>query len=430
MNLEHLYLCGGQPLHGEVRVSGAKNSALPLLIATLLTDQPCILRNVPDLEDIAVTMRLLESLGASVHFSKNTMRLHTPKLTACEARYDLVKRMRASFWVLGPLLARGGTARVALPGGDAIGTRPVDLHLEALSQFGADIRLKNGVVLASAPGKLQPADITLGFPSVGATHHVLLTAALIEGTTVLRGAAREPEIVEVASLLSRMGAEIEGAGTDTIVIRGRSELGGAQAAVLGDRIEAATYLAAAAMTGGKVKVSGITEAALGQTLTVLRDSGCGIEVGEQDVIITGPARLKAVSFATQPYPGLATDVQPVLMAAMAVADGESVIEENVFENRFGHVAEYRRLGADIQIEGRIAKVRGVEKLSGAPVEALDIRAAAGLVLLGLVAQGETVLSEIHHLDRGYDKLVERFTALGANVRRVPQFEAKELVLGC
>ncbi len=428
--LDYLSIEGGTKVSGTVRVSGAKNSALPLLFATILSSGKCTLENVPDLEDISVTIRLLQSLGAKVDFLGNKLTTTLTEIKKTEARYDLVKAMRASFWVLGPLLARAGKARVALPGGDAIGTRPVDLHLEGLKQFGAEVYLQNGIVIVNAPGKLQPADISLGFPSVGATHHLLMTAALIPGKTIIRGAAKEPEVVELADFINRMGAKVVGAGTDTIEVFGKEKLDGANHSVLGDRIEAATYAVAAAVTGGKVRITGISPKALEATINVLGQAGCKIISSSNSIDISGPEKLSAISFDTAPYPGIATDVQPLLMAAMTKVQGQGVVNELVFENRFGHVAEYRRFGAKIELAGRRAVVTGVDKLSGAPVEGMDIRAAAGLVVMGLMADGLTTLSGVHHLDRGYEGLVEKLKSLGVRISRIPQLHEKELVIGC
>lgn len=428
--LEFLSINGGARLEGSVRVSGAKNSALPLLISTLLSSDWCELTNVPDLEDISVTIRLLESLGAEIEYNGHRVKVRVRRISGSETPYGLVKALRASFWVLGPVLARHGSARVALPGGDAIGSRPVDLHLKGLVKLGADIRMKHGTVIATAPGPLTPAKIDLDFPSVGATHQLMMTAALIPGETVLTGAAREPEIVEVAELLTKMGAEIEGAGSSTVVIRGRKELGSASQEVRGDRIEAATYLVAGAITAGKVTVKGISREKLGAVDQVLESMGCVLISGDNSITVSSDGRLKATSIVTAPYPGVATDVQPILMAATTRAEGTSVIEETIFDNRFGHVAEFRRLGASIRIEGRSALIDGVTTLSGAPVEATDIRAAAALVLMGLMADGETQVNDIHHLDRGYDGMVDKLRGLGARAARVPVYEEKELVFGC
>ena len=387
-------------------------------------------RNVPDLEDIAVTVRLLRSLGADVQFSENSIRVRAREISQTEAPYSLVKKLRASFWVLGPLLARVGRAEVALPGGDAIGTRPVDLHIKGLMEMGADVRMRHGVVVATAPGGLHPATIELQYPSVGATHNLMMAAALVEGTTVLRGAAREPEIVALGNFLRSIGVGVEDAVGQDLVIHGSEKLKGGTFSVLGDRIEAATYLVAGAMTQGDVTVKGIAPGFLEAMLGLLEQAGCDVVRGTDQIRVSSERRLSPIHFETAPFPGVATDVQPLLMAALTTAAGESKIFETVFDNRFGHVAEYRRLGAEIVVEGNTARVIGVPTLSGAPVEAMDIRAAAGLVLLGLVADGLTEILEIHHLDRGYENLIMKFQALGANIRRVPTQESRELVVGC
>jgi UDP-N-acetylglucosamine 1-carboxyvinyltransferase len=377
-----------------------------------------------------VTVRLLESFGGVVDHEESLVRVRYPEITGTEAPYRLVKALRASFWVLGPLLARKGSAQVALPGGDAIGSRPVDIHLRGLVRMGADIRLKHGVVYATAPSGLTPQQLTLDFPSVGATHNLMMAASLVPGETVLHGAACEPEVAELAAVLSGKGAEIEGAGSSTIRIRGRSELGGVVHEIHGDRIEAATFLIGGAMTGGEVKVNGISADKLEAVLDVLGESGCRFTSDENSITVTGPERMKAVSFATAPFPGLATDVQPLLLAAMTRAEGECVVEETVFDNRFGHVAEYRRLGANIHLSGRTAHIHGVTTLSGAPVEATDIRAGAGLALMGLVAEGTTEVHELLHIDRGYERFVEKLQKLGARVVRIPVLDEKEVAVGC
>lgn len=428
--LDQLHIIGGVKLDGVVKISGAKNSALPILIATILSGETSTLRNIPDLEDISVTLRLLSSLGAEAEHSGDTIRIRTERIRSSEAPHRFVKALRASFWLLGPLIARSGSAQVSLPGGDAIGSRPVDLHLRGLVAMGADIRLRNGVVFGSAPGGLHPREIHLDYPSVGATHQLLMTAALVPGTSVITGAACEPEVVEVADVLRLMGADIEGEGTPDITIRGRAELGGADYQIEADRIEAATYLIAGAITAGRVTAKGIARAKLGGVLDVLEHAGCTVISSDDSISVSGPERLKAVSFSTNPYPGVATDVQPMLMAAMTCADGVSRIEETVFDNRFGHVAEFRRFGANIKLDGRIAEVIGVAALSGAPVDATDIRAGAGLVLMGLRADGRTEVSEMHHLDRGYGFFADKLQALGAQVSRVPVLEGRELTVGC
>jgi UDP-N-acetylglucosamine 1-carboxyvinyltransferase len=427
---EYHLLQGGRPLSGVLSVSGAKNAALPLLMATLLTEEECVLTNVPNLEDISVTLKLIEAIGAETVFRNHEVRASTKRVREHVLPFHLVKMLRSSFWALGPLLARAGSCRMPLPGGDAIGQRPVDIHLKGLSALGADIRIEDGVVAASVPGKLHAARIRCDYPSVGATHHLLMTAALVAGETVIENAAREPEVAELAAFLSAMGAEIDGIGEDTLCIRGRESLGGAKFDVMGDRIEASTYLAAAMITGGRVTVGGVPPAALRGTLSVLEEAGCEVLTSGKTISAGCVRRPRAVSFETAPFPGVATDVQPLLMAALAGAEGISTIQEMVFENRFGHVAEYRKFGARISVAGRKAVVTGIERLHGAAVEAGDIRAAAGLVLLGLAAAGETEISGVHHLDRGYEALVEKLCSIGASALRVPAFDGKEAVFGC
>lgn len=431
---EVLCVAGGRIVQGSVQVSGAKNAALPLLFASLLSSEECCLNNVPNLEDIPVTLRLLRSLGAHCEYEGATLKVRVRDIKGTEAPYGLVKALRASFWVLGPLLARAHEARVSLPGGDAIGTRPVDLHLNGLAKLGANFRMEHGVVIGNAPGGLTGAPVHLDFPSVGATHNILMAAVLADGETVITGAAREPEVVELAEYLRGMGADIEGEGSETIRVIGRSELGGVTHTVKGDRIEAATYLLCGAVTGGRVTVTGISPQALGATLDVLQQAGCSVfseaSGGQEAVVVEGVARFSPVSFETSPYPGVATDVQPLLMAALCGADGLSKIHETVFENRFGHVAEYRRLGANIAIKGRTAEIQGVPTLSAAPVEGGDIRAAAGLVVIALMSEGVTQIRGLHHLDRGYEGLVPKLRKLGADISRLPAFEEKEVVVGC
>jgi UDP-N-acetylglucosamine 1-carboxyvinyltransferase len=426
---EYVSVFGGKSLNGEVKVSGAKNSALPLLIATLLSSSECEVSNVPDLDDIDVTLRLLKAFGAEVQRSGSTVKVNAKNITTSEAPHSLIKAMRASFWVLGPVLARTGQARVSLPGGDAIGQRPVDLHLNGLHRMGADIRFQNGSVIASAPGGLTGAMIDLDFPSVGATHQLIMTAALTEGETVISGAAREPEIVEVAQFLQSMGAEIEGAGTPRVVIRGKKVLGGGKISVIGDRIEAATYLAAGAMTHGTVTVSGIDKSCLSGVLQIFEKMGCQLSYSENGITLSSNSH-QAINFDTAPFPGVATDTQPMLLAAMTNAEGEAKVTETIFENRFGHAVEFKKFGANISISGRCATVKGVSNLHGAIADAGDIRAAAALVLMGLVSEGESQIYEIHHLDRGYERMVEKFRALGAEIRRVPAFDGQEHVIGC
>lgn len=412
---EFIEIIGGAPLSGRVRVGGAKNAALPLLMSTLLTGEECSLSNVPNLTDTSLCLHLLEQFGGEVHYDGNEVRVRTPRLLATEASYSLVKALRASFWVLAPLLARGRAARVALPGGDLIGARPVDLHLEGLTKMGAEISLKHGVVFATAERGLRPAVIDLRFPSVGATHQLIMAASLTPGLTVLKGCAREPEIVALANYINGMGADVQGAGGSVIEIRGQSELGGTSSNLIGDRIEAGTYLLAGAITGGEVTVEGIDGLYFGSFLDILREMGLSVSVGESSVTVKSAGRLKPVSVKTAPFPGLATDLQAPLMAALTVADGVSTIEETVYEGRFGHASELARLGAQIHITDRVVTIEGVSKLNGAPVDGLDIRAAACLALAALAAEGKSELHEVHHLRRGYEHFEKKMTGLGARV---------------
>jgi len=419
---EFIEIYGGRTLRGTVQISGAKNAALPMLIASLLTSEPCVFSNIPNLEDVNLTLSLLENFGANTSYSSGAehgaqVTVAVPALAASEASYSLVKALRASFWVLAPLLARGRAARVALPGGDIIGARPVDLHLAALTQMGAEIRVKHGTVLANAVNGLRPADIVLRFPSVGATHQIMMAAALTPGTTTIKGAAREPEVVALASMLSAMGADIEGAGSDLIAISGAESLGGVTHNLIGDRIEAGTYLLAAAASAGEVTAQGIDPKFFGSFLEILDQMGIRVETTSNSISINAPDRLRPVHLSTAPFPGLATDLQALLMAVLTLADGESTIEENVFEGRFGHVAELCRMGAQIRVEDRVATVVGVPSLSGAEVEALDIRAGAALVIAGIAAQGTTTIHEPHHLRRGYEALELKLQGLGAQIGR-------------
>jgi UDP-N-acetylglucosamine 1-carboxyvinyltransferase len=412
---EFIEILGGVPLRGSVRASGAKNAGLPILIATLLTDEECTLSNVPNLTDTNLVIHLLEQFGAAVSYDGQEVNVCTPQLVATEASYSLVKALRASFWVLAPLLARGRAARVALPGGDLIGARPVDMHLEGLTQMGADITLKHGVVYATAVNGLKPAVLNFRYPSVGATHQLMMAAALTPGLSVIKGAAREPEIVALANYLNGMGADIQGAGGPVIEVHGRAELGGTSSSLIGDRIEAGTYLLAAASTGGSVTVEGIDPLFFGSFLDVLREMGLAVTCGEMNVSVTTNGPLKAVAVKTGPFPELATDLQAPLMAALTLAEGTSTIEETVYEGRFGHVSELCRMGANIKITDRIVTIEGVRKLTGAPVDGLDIRAAAALVIAGLAAEGNTQIHEPHHLRRGYEAIERKMGALGARM---------------
>jgi len=415
MSSEFIEILGGKPLFGTIRAGGAKNAGLPLLISTLLTGEECVLTNVPNLTDTSLVIHLLEQFGAQVSYDGNTVRVRTEKLIASEASYSLVKALRASFWVLAPLLARGRAARVALPGGDLIGARPVDLHLEGLVKMGADISLKHGVVFATAVNGLKPAVIDLRFPSVGATHQLVMAASLTPGLTIIKGVAREPEIVALANYLNGMGADIQGAGSSVIEVRGCSELGGSSASLIGDRIEAGTYLLAGAITGGEVTVEGVDPLFFGSFLDILSKMGLNVSCSEESVTVKSVGPLQAVNVKTGPFPDFATDLQAPLMAALTLAQGTSTIEETIYEGRFGHASELNRMGAQIRISDRIVTIDGVEALEGAPVDGLDIRAAASLVLAALAARGVSQIHEPSHLRRGYEHLERKMGALGAQL---------------
>ena len=421
--MDRIAIVGGAPLNGSIPISGAKNSAIKLMAASLLTDQPLRLTNMPRLADTRFLARLLRRLGTEVTETDGPdgpeTLLHTPEIVSAFASYDLVRQMRASFNVLGPLIARSGHAKVSLPGGCAIGGRPVDLHLKALEALGAHIDLNEGYVYAQAPRGLTGAKIEFPFVSVGATEHTLLAAVLAQGETVILNAAREPEIVDVIECLIRMGAKIEGAGTSTLHIQGVDRLDGATHPVVPDRIEAGTYAVAAAMTGGKVTLTGCRPEHMGALLSKLEEAGVTVRRAETSVEIERQGeRLRAVDLVTDPYPGFATDLQAQFMALMTLASGESVIRETVFENRFMHVSELARLGADISVHGGEARVKGVETLRGAPVMATDLRASVGLVIAGLAARGETVVHRVYHLDRGFERLEEKLSNCGADIRRL------------
>ncbi len=416
--MDKLLIRGGTPLAGEIAISGAKNAALPILCASLLTDQPLRLSNVPHLNDIATMLRLLGQMGVSVALEESdSLVLDGRGLNNPLASYEMVKTMRASILVLGPLVARCGEARVSLPGGCAIGARPVDQHIKGLQAMGAEVKVEQGYVHAKA-SRLKGARICTDMVTVTGTENLMMAACLAEGETIIENAAREPEVVDLANCLVAMGARISGAGTDVIRIRGVDRLSGAEHAVMPDRIETGTYLCAAAATGGDVRLLKTSGAYLDTVIDKLMDAGCDI-VTERDAIrLTAPARLKAVSVRTAPYPAFPTDMQAQFMALNAVADGVATLRETIFENRFMHAVELMRLGADIQIEGSNAIVRGVPRLEGATVMATDLRASASLVIAGLVAEGETIIDRIYHLDRGYERIEEKLARLGASVQRV------------
>jgi UDP-N-acetylglucosamine 1-carboxyvinyltransferase len=416
--VDKLRIRGGRPLEGEVRVSGAKNAALPIMCAALLTAEPLRLSNVPQLMDVRTMAKLLRQMGVAAEPpSDGRMVLQAGRISDPTAGYDLVKTMRASVLVLGPLLARCGVAKVSLPGGCAIGQRPVDQHVKGLQAMGATIFVEHGYMHASAE-RLRGARILMDMVTVTGTENLMMAAALAEGTTLLENAAREPEVVDLARCLTAMGARIQGAGSDVIHIEGVARLGGATYDVMPDRIETGTYLAAAAAAGGRVRLTGAGAGALDATLEKLRDAGAQIRVAEGSIEIEASGRPQSVSVRTAPFPGFATDMQAQFMALASIAKGTAVITETIFENRFMHALELQRLGADISIQGSSAVVRGVERVQGATVMATDLRASAGLVIAGLVAEGETVIERIYHLDRGYEALEKKLCALGARVERL------------
>lgn len=415
--MDKLKILGGLPLVGEVQAAGAKNAALPILCASLLTADPLDLSNVPQLQDIATTIRLLKLLGVKTERDEERLTLQADSLVSTEAPYELVKTMRASILVLGPLLARFGEARVSLPGGCAIGQRPVDQHIKGLQAMGAQIEIEQGFVVARAT-RLKGARIVTDMVTVTGTENLMMAACLAEGETILENAAREPEVVDLAKVLVAMGAQIEGAGTDRLVIRGVERLHGTSHRIMADRIETGTFLCAAAACGGDVTVRATDPWSMDVTIDRLRETGATLTSGPDWVRLQANGRPRAVSVRTAPYPGFATDMQAQFMAMDAVADGTATVVETIFENRFMHVQELRRLGANIRIEGNTAIVQGVPALSGATVMATDLRASASLVIAGLAARGETTVERIYHLDRGYARMEARLQALGARIERV------------
>lgn len=421
--MDKIVVQGGRRLNGEVAVSGSKNAALPILISSLLTSEPCIYRSIPNLADIYTTVRLLSGLGVSVdkeawiHGSSGDLVLQGDRINKLEASYELVKTMRASFLVLGPLVARFGEARVSTPGGCAIGARPVNLHLKGLEAMGATIEQVHGYVEAKAK-RLRGAKIYLDLPSVGATENLIMAASLAEGTTLIENAAKEPEIGDLASVLNNMGGKVHGAGTDVISVEGVSSLHGVTHRVIPDRIEAASFVIAGVLTGESVRVTGARPAHLDAFLIKLKEAGVMVASDDDGISIKGNGRVKSVDITTLPFPGFPTDLQAQMMVLMAVADGVSVVTETIFENRFMHAQELDRMGADIRLEGNRAVVRGVPTLSGAPVMASDLRASVALVLAGLVANGTTEISRVYHLDRGYEHIERKLSQLGADIKRI------------
>ncbi len=417
--MEKLLIKGGQPLVGELRISGAKNAVLPILSATLLAETESVISNVPHLRDVTTTMSLLAQLGASLTLDERMKILVDPSsVNSQTAPYELVKTMRASILVLGPLLAKYGKAVVSLPGGCAIGARPVDIHLSGLRAMGAEIDVEEGYINARS-GRLKGAHIVLDIVSVTGTENLLMAACLADGTTILENAAREPEVVDLAKFLVKMGARISGAGTSTITIEGVESLQGCEYSVLPDRIEAGTFLCAAAITGGKVKINSVDPSTLDSVLAKLRETGAEVTCLESSIELDMHGkRPLAVDVRTAPYPAFPTDMQAQFMALNAIADGASTVVETIFENRFMHVQELQRLGADIRIQGNTAIIKGVDRLMAAPVMATDLRASASLIIAALVAQGETVVDRIYHLDRGYERIEEKLTQIGATIKRM------------
>ena len=418
--MDKIVVTGGVPLDGEVRISGAKNAVLPILCATLLADEPVEIGNVPHLHDVRTTARLLGGLGSGIghDIAAGVVRVDPRTVDSHLAPYELVRTMRASVLVLGPLLAKHGAAEVSLPGGCAIGSRPVDLHIKALEALGAEIAVEHGFIKAKS-GRLRGGHVEFPMVSVGATENVLMAATLAGGTTVIDNAAREPEIVDLADCLVALGADIEGAGTSRIVVRGVERLHGGRHQVIADRIETGTFLVAGAITGGRVTATAARPDTLEAVLQKLREAGADVAVdGDRITVDMRGRRPQAVDIVTEPHPGFPTDMQAQFMALNCVAEGSGTIDETIFENRFMHVNELMRLGADIHIEGHRATVHGVARLSGAPVMATDLRASASLILAGLVAEGETTIDRIYHLDRGYEHIERKLSGLGARIRRV------------
>ena len=409
---------GGRPLSGTVRVGGAKNSALKLMAAALLAPGESVIHNVPEISDVDLMARVLEGLGARIARDGHTVRIDASDITSVETPYELVAQMRASIVVLGPLVARFGRARVAMPGGCNIGSRKIDMHLHGLEHLGAEIAFEHGYIDALAPGGLTGSQVILDFPSVGATENLLMASVLASGTTVIDNAAREPEIGDLVDMLVSMGASISGRGSSTLEVTGVERLEPTEHTTIGDRIEAGTFLVAGALTGGPVTVTGFDPTHLEMLITKMRLAGCTLDIADSAVTVTRSGPIRPVDVATLPHPGFPTDMQAQFMGLMALAEGDSVITENVFENRFMFADEIKRMGADIEVEGHRALVRGVTSLQGAPVVCPDLRGGAALVLAGLVAEGETVVTDIYHIMRGYEDFVGKLAALGADIRLV------------
>lgn len=407
-------------LSGKVRVSGSKNAALPILAAALLVEDEVTLEDVPRLNDIEIMKQLLEVLNVEVDFyNRNGVRINTREIQNAEISYELTSKMRASTLILGPILARFGSAKISLPGGCSIGTRPIDLHIKGLRAMGAEIETHNGMIDAVAD-RLVGAKIYLDFPSVGATENIMMAAVLAEGETVIDNAAMEPEIVDLSNFLNKMGADVRGAGTSTIRVKGVQKLHSCSHQIIPDRIEAGTFMVAAAMTKGDVTIENVITSHIKPVIAKLEEMGCDVEEDGAVVRVIGPENPKSTHVKTLPHPGFPTDMQPQFMAYMSIIEGTSLVFETIFENRFRHVEELRRMGADITIDGRTAAVRGLPKLTGCSVKATDLRAGAALILAGFVAEGETVVTEISHIDRGYENIEEKFRSIGGNIRRISE----------
>ena len=415
--MEKLFIQGGRRLSGTVKISGAKNAVLPVIAASLLASTPSVIEEIPDLDDVTTITEVLQYLGLNTRREPGRLFIDSTGIKSCEASYELVRKMRASFLVMGPLLSRFQEARISQPGGCAIGTRPIDLHLKGFEALGAEIIQGHGFIEARAPKGLQGAKVYLDFPSVGATENIMMAASLANGRTIIENAAQEPEIVDLANYLNAMGANVRGAGTNAIRIEGVKNLTGTTYAVIPDRIEAGTYMVAAAITGGDVLLKNVLYEHLKPLVAKLKEAGVAIEQDVDQMRVTASGGLRAVDIKTLPYPGFPTDMQAQFMALMSVADGSSVVSETVFENRFMHVDELKRMGATIRVDGRIAMLDGVKRLTGCPVTATDLRAGAALVLAGLAAEGQTEIGSVYHIDRGYDRIVDKLQGLGADISR-------------
>lgn len=416
--MEKLVIRGGIPLSGKVRISGAKNAVLPIISGAILAKDTSYIRGVPRLADVNAMVELLNHFGVQSTWHGDTIKIDAENLNGYEAPYEHVSRMRASFLVMGPLLARHGHARVSLPGGCKIGTRPIDLHLKGFIALGAEITRENGYIDARVKGRLKGSRIYLDFPSVGATENIMMAAVLAEGVTSIENAAEEPEIVDLADFLNSMGAKISGAGTNLLVIEGVSSLKGTDHTVIPDRVEAGTFMVAAAITGGDIYIENVIVGHVEPVIAKLEETGAKVTFNERSIRVVGPEKIMPADIRTLPYPGFPTDMQAQISSLLTRADGTSVITETIFENRYMHAEELARMGADISIDGRVAIIRGVREIHGAQVQATDLRGGAALILAGLAARGETELSFLHHLDRGYERLEEKFCGLGADITRI------------